>query len=174
MEFESEATRACSSCYAEKPISHYRRRCAGSEHRHCQCRACHNEQERERQKAKRCGKTVSFARSCLDIDNPKDAARLLSALTIQRFGGMARFARLFVEAIDDARRRGRSATVLRCVMWFINLSVAAEPTLDDLSDEQLVKLVRVHVQEMVRENPELAVEAAQRLGWIVIPPSDCE
>ena len=169
MKTESESSRHCSACHQSKPLTDFRRRRAGSEHRHWTCRRCHARHEREREKAKRCGKAIRLAKNFIDVDHP-DTVQYLSASVVQSMGGIRRFAAVFREAIDEASRRGNHATVCRTILGLVSLMAHSQPKVEELSDRQLEATIRRSLIDLISEDPEIVIMAAEGLGWKVEKP----
>jgi hypothetical protein len=47
-------------------------------------------------------------------------------------------------------------------------SEAAE--MEGMSNDELEREWRAEVEKLIRESPELAIVAAQQLGWTIVPP----
>ena len=43
----------------------------------------------------------------------------------------------------------------------------------NMPDDDLEGLVKSQINELIRQEPQLAVDAAQKLGWTVIPTASC-
>jgi hypothetical protein len=95
---------------------------------------------------------------------------------IARFGGLDRFVATWKDAVDLAAREGKHYLVSRSLVAVLNLTVAstrideAQNQTTDVDDEDLERQFDQAVLRIVAGHPELALRAAQQLGWTLIPP----
>jgi hypothetical protein len=87
------ATKVCTRCFRERPLSDFRRIRSGQERRHSQCCDCRNEYERGRAKRQRDKAAYKFADTVRA--NKEDATKLLAATReiFERFRGLDGFSR---------------------------------------------------------------------------------
>lgn len=171
------ATRTCHHCGQDLPLEQFRRRQKGSETRMRQCRECYNISMRNYRRARRNKDLHHFAGR---VRRARSSARVcvLADQMMRRFGGPCGFAKVWKQALDEATvQRAGGQVVFSHLKAIVQLVEAAstlnrQPDVADLSDEQLAEEFSRGTAELIEDEPELAVAAAQRLGWTVIPPRD--
>lgn len=167
----------CTTCRQMRPRSEFRRRTPKGD-LHCQCKSCHREYESRRFRIKRDKERQhDFKARLTEIVNAEmEQVRGLAVAMLNEFGGVEGTASLLARVYDNARKG--SFTRYRCLaatMKMVEAATPPPPTEDELgamSDEDLQARLDAQIQGMIEEQPELAVLAAVRLGWTVIPPED--
>jgi hypothetical protein len=175
-----QAERVCPKCGEWRPINKFRRRRRGSEEgRHFdECNDCRNAYERRRRVKKR---RVTFEKFATTIIQAKRDARKIAGLIREmafRFKGLQNLAAEWKRQIDFAceRRRGVSTTlkhfaaIAHIIQVHSELLVASEQDPHEMSDLELDAELAANLQDLIAQQPELAIEVARRLGWTVIPP----
>ena len=75
-------------------------------------------------------------------------------------------------------RLARHHLVVRLMQSTIDLFVVAEQLqgteLERMSDEELETAHLRNITEMVHAHPEIAIHAARRLGWTLVPPTEAD
>ena len=92
-------------------------------------------------------------------------------MLVQQFGGTKGFASAWFEFHQRTAVRGQAAAVrsFAAVFRLLQYCEEAAPDSGDLSDEDLERAVLEETKELIRREPELAVAAAQEIGWTVTP-----
>ena len=176
-------TKLCNQCGEPKPVHLFRLRRRNGSLRQNQCNTCHAAQARcwrARKKIER--EDAEIAGFVRDIKNAKSYrnVELLCAGMIARFGGLEELHRTWVRQIEAAQAR-RPGSKIACDFFLAifklleyldaqNPSRGEQGEYDLLSDEDLERRIDSYVEEFINEQPELAVAAAARLGWTVVPP----
>ena len=172
------ATRTCRKCGEIQPIDQFRRRRKEQPERASICRLCHNEQEVFHRLQRRLGRNAKllshFNWQLSKAESQRDAYRLVGAM-VEKYGGVGGLAKALSDHVDTACERkpgGReSGNALRAVLR-LSEHCQPEPLDTDLMDEaDLQREFDQHVGELIEHSPELAIAAAHRLGWQVIPPA---
>ncbi len=90
------------------------------------------------------------------------------------FGNTEQFVRAWCEQVQAAQTKNPgSKRALDFFLAVIRMAQYCEnqgPRVELLDDEQLQRAVMQETEDLIRQNPELVVECAERLGWTVIPP----
>jgi hypothetical protein len=128
--------------------------------------------------ARRRGKAIrKFARDLRREQSWGRAAGLVNAM-LARFGGIDRFAATWVGMIRQAQGDKAAAKAvlesLQAIMRLFELCHREnpEPDVSEMTDEQLRESMLRAAEQACINHPELAIAAAQRLGWKVIPPPE--
>ncbi|MCH2212844.1 MAG: hypothetical protein MK110_16190 [Fuerstiella sp.] len=100
--------------------------------------------------------------------------RRIFQLGIKAVGGFDSFLKKWVAAIHDLVNRGQSSPrLLRLfeLLWELQREqdMQRRATLDNTSDADLKNLVDMQLKKLIEQDPELVLNAAQRLGWRLIP-----
>jgi hypothetical protein len=105
---------------------------------------------------------------------------LVSAM-LHRFGGPARFAALWHQHLTNwIKERPASKSVLmglRAIAQlaqFVNdrqLQQSADEEEPLVGEADLARTLREAIEDLIQTQPELAIAAAERAGWTVIPPN---
>ena len=167
-------TRFCNQCLKVKPITEFRRRSRTGSARLGQCRACHNESERQRLANKRAHRNHRRMAKCLtELKNERsnDRLELILGVMITKFGGMQGFITAWDKYCSLAMEQSGFAA-FRCFSTVIRLAQYCEEHRSDpseMTDEELERAMMEHTEHLIQQHPELAVAAARRLGWQVEP-----
>lgn len=105
-----------------------------------------------------------------------DRLEILAGVMFRQFGGMQGFVAAWGDYYQHAMEQGGFAAY-RCFATVIRLLKYCEetrPDPDELSDEELEHELSESVERWVSEHPEVAVAAADQIGWTVIPPDEGE
>ena len=97
---------------------------------------------------------------------------LVDAMT-EKLGGIDAVAAALLSAMEIGMNT-RSPLATRCVFAMLNLQTAVEvnePKLD-LSPAAIEEQLMAGLTELIEQHPMLAVAAAERLGWEVMPPAE--
>ena len=169
-------TRFCEYCLRVLPLTEFRRRRAGGTVRMRECRACHNQSERDRRARKQAGqsrKQVGKYLTRLNDDLTNKQIRLLCSAMISHFGGLQGFIGAWSDYYQYARKQ-RGLGAYRCLESVIRLMQYCEENRRDTSemtDEELTCSIREDLRGLIQQCPELAVTAASEIGWRVEPVS---
>ena len=171
------STRVCQHCLKAKPLTDFRRRSRDSSVRLNQCQSCHNEAERLRSAQKRTkGNRRHLARRLTELKNAQSKQRVefLCGLMLQEFGGLEGFVRTWADYSQRAMRQGGFAAYrcLASITQLVQHVEASKPDLSDLTNEDLERELMEGTKRLIRQQPELAVSAAEGLGWNVTPPPE--
>jgi hypothetical protein len=138
--------RLCESCFQVQPLSEFRRRRRGSNHRMRQCRRCHNEFERYRRAAIRA--RLSKRQIARDLSRVRDAAsanrvKALCAAIIRGYGGTEGFAKAWIYCLSQDLRRGGFAALrhLEATIRLIQHCEDSKPDYSRMSDQELKQMV---------------------------------
>jgi len=169
-------TRLCRDCLRVKPISEFRRRYRGESTRLHRCRSCHNESERIRRVERRVERNndtiAKFVTQLKNAQTPKQVELLCGAM-IQRFGGVEELFAAWVQQFEAARvAQPGSKKVLdfyQAILRMIEYCDANRPNLAEVSDHDLEDEIIEGCKQLIRQHPEVAIDAAEQIGWTVIP-----
>jgi hypothetical protein len=185
---DEDNVRFCAYCNSFKLIEGFRRRSANSSARMNECRECHNKAERERNAAKQ--KKLSkrlMAKRLGELSRTRswNEVEMVIKIMLREFGGMMGFKHAFAKHYAWAYQNGRYP-LIRCLQACLRVTshyeemqikeqrvAEAQPgysSIQYLSDEDLERAFKKGVLEEIEQKPELAIEAARKLGWTVIPP----
>ena len=152
------ATRLCTTCWQERPITQFRRRHRGSDARHRQCRFCYNEYMRRYRTGRRRKEIAKFAREVNRNPFRPRAVTALCNLMFRRFGGVEGFVEEWTAAFDAARAaRPASRMLLDCYRAFFRLMEVAQQEakqatgFEDWSDEDLERAVLDYLKRAIKE-----------------------
>jgi hypothetical protein len=141
-EIPADRTRLCESCFHTWPLTEFRRRQRGSQHRVRQCRQCHNEFERYRRAAVRA--RLSKRRMARDLSRVRDASssnrvKALCAEVVRGYGGAEGFARAWVACLHGDLQRGGVAALrhLEATIRLIQHCEQDRPDYSQMADEEL-------------------------------------
>ena len=174
----TEEARLCEHCLKWQPFGEFRRRSRDGEARLRQCRTCHAQAERQR-RANRKGKTIDKFASALNRATGMAMASTLCGEMYNQFGGVAGFATAIWSHYEEATISSKTR-ILLMIGHFTELNSASREdcdpysarTLGLLTDEDLERRVEEQTERAIVSNPQLAIAAAARLGWTLIPPDD--
>ena len=179
MESSDPVRKFCGHCFITKPIAEFRRRTADGLTRLNQCNSCHSAAERDRRAYKRNKhERRQMRQQLVKLKNAKTnrQVELVCTAMVHEFGGVPGFATHFALYFQRAKR-DRGLGALRCFEALLRLmehadAVRAEARTDLglLSDEDLEREQLRSTQHSIRENPQLAIDAAKQLGWTITPP----
>jgi hypothetical protein len=135
-------SRLCETCLRVFPLTEFRRRKRGEEHRMRQCRRCHNEMERWRRAAVRA--RLGKRRMAKDLASVRDATsanrvKALCASMVRGYGGTEGFMASWLACLHRDLERGGLAA-LRHLEATIRLMQHCErdrPDYSRMSDEEL-------------------------------------
>lgn len=174
----SMQTKPCGTCSELKPIGEFRRRLSGTEIRHSQCRQCVNQQARMRHLKTRDRQLHAYNQQInTEVQGLSRMAEVTSGI-VNEFSGVEGFVSGWKAVLDRAGDAGKHYLVARGLQTVLKLidgcnelrDVRPQPV--ELSDQDLHRTMLESVERIVQENPILAVSAARRLGWDVIPPPE--
>ncbi len=173
----SAPMRLCEQCLTAKPISQFRRRTQSGSARLHQCRDCHNAYERARlarKRQQRDDRRVSKALTQIKNESNSKRLELLCAMLVQQFGGTEGFAAAWFNFHCRAANRGQAAALrsFKAISRLLKYSEENRDDPGDLSDEDLERAVLDETKELILREPELAVAAAEQIGWTVIPATN--
>lgn len=141
-EIPAAPTRLCESCFHTRPLTEFRRRKRGSEHRVRQCRQCHNEFERYRRAAVRA--RLSKRKMARDLSRVRDASssnrvKALCAEVVRGYGGAEGFAKAWIACLHGDLQRGGFAAIrhLEATIRLIQHCEQDRPNYSQMSDEEL-------------------------------------
>jgi hypothetical protein len=141
-EIPAAPTRLCESCFHTRPLTEFRHRKRGSEHRMRQCRRCHNEFERYRRAAVRA--RLSKRQMARDLSRVRDASssnrvKALCAEVVRGYGGAEGFARAWIACLRGDLQRGGWAALrhLEATIRLIQHCEQDRPDYRQMSDEEL-------------------------------------
>jgi hypothetical protein len=99
--------------------------------------------------------------------------KILSHVMIESFGGMQGVVATWLDYYAHAMDQGGYAA-WRCVQAMVRLmqySEANRPDLADMTKLEAEEYLFRYAKTVIEREPELAVAAAESLGWTVIPPT---
>lgn len=167
-------TRFCEQCVSVKPLTEFRRRSRTGPARLNQCRVCRNRAERERRASKRahCDHRL-MAKSLTQLKNERrnDRLELLCRATFRQFGGMQGFVAAWNDFYHQAMEQGEFAAY-RCFQSVIRVAQYCDdnrPDLGSMTDEEIEHALMENTKQLIRQHPELAVVAADQIGWTITP-----
>jgi hypothetical protein len=141
----SGGIRLCEHCFTPKPLSEFRRRKRGSEHRMRQCRRCHNEAERYRRTAirARLGKR-QMARNLSQVRDAVSANRVkaICAEIVRGYGGTEGFAKAWIACLNCDLPRGGLAALrhIEATIRLIQHCETDRPDFGRMTDQELEDL----------------------------------
>ena len=139
-----------------------------------ECKACHNAYERLRRSKKRSMRAdLEIAKFMARLKKQRSHRQIemLCSLVCSEFGGLENFAAAWVDYFRRATARG-GATGLKCFQALMKLLQYLDQQRSspiELGDEDLEHELMAAAEKLIVRNPELAVDAARQLGWVVIP-----
>ena len=179
-----EMLRVCGHCSEIRSLTDFRRRYRDRDRpdRMHMCNSCHARRERERRRRKREQRDhMQTERFVSGICNTRDLQRrrLIVDSAIQGCGGIDKFLKSWLGAIESlvARRKysPRSVRFFECLMELqTEQDARRRAALENASDSELAAMIDERLDGWIRSDPALAVDAARRLGWKVVPPADPE
>jgi len=142
-----------------------------------ECRECHNDAERRRRAGKRTeADRKAIAKFTTQLKNETDdrRVRLLCLAMIKYHGGLQQLVRCWVEQLEHCRKKnpGGFAAMgfFSAIARLSEYCEAQKPKPSEMTDEELHEAAMGQTVRLIQSNPQLAVVAAQRLGWKVVPP----
>ena len=136
-------SRLCETCFREQPLSEFRRRKRGSEHRVRQCRQCHNDFERYRRAAIRAG--LAKRRIAKDLSRLRQAAsvnrvKAVCAEMVRGYGGVEGFAEAWVGCLHGDLQRGGFAALrhLEATIRLVQFCEQERPDYSQFTEEELL------------------------------------
>jgi hypothetical protein len=184
---DDDTTRHCRQCGDPKPLGEFRLKRKNGSRRETDCNRCHSQNMKAWRRARSQKTLRRFVKSAPN-QNLDRRLRGLAAAALKRFGGVQALASLMASETRaiHALRPGDPLplqavmTVLRLHEFCESRQVADEEaendmysgmTADELRADLNARMQRV-LQAMIQEHPDIAVEAAETLGWTVIPPHE--
>jgi hypothetical protein len=173
-----EAVRVCSDCAEIKPDTKFRRRYRDRPDRMNTCNSCHAAQQRDRRarhRRKRRGMEMQKFATAFVSTRDQKRRQLVFKLAIQEAGGFTQFLKSWHHVISTMISEQRySPRLLRMYELVFELLREDEErnreALKDLPDEDLQALVKSQVTDVIRQDPQLAVDAMEQAGWTCEPP----
>lgn len=170
--------RRCTKCLRIKPLAEFRLRYSGTDKRHGECGDCFNKLERERRLREKKRAPHRYAQTI--NRNAHDALRMavVTSQMVDNFRGVDGLAQYWKAAIDEAASKGKNHLVVRSMVAITNLAAAchaleqSQPRNELLEDQDLQHQLEQSVVRLVSKNPRLVLDAAEQLGWRIIPPDD--
>ena len=161
--------KSCSRCKLELPITAFRIVCKLTGRRAPFCRKCHARAETERTRKKRVRGLNRYITALQK--SPESAIGLTVSALIEHLGGTEKFVQLWIASIDTAtpNRRLRSFEALGKLLAWCESRTKEE--FRTLSQDELESSMDFEIERAIQRDPRLAVGAAIKLGWQVIPPS---
>lgn len=173
-------SRICRNCARKRPIARFRLRSRNGSNRMHECDACHRESERQRRANRRTERNRReidmFANQSRHVRNSNQLAALCDEV-LGHFGGVAGLSDEFFQAFCYVREHDRGG---RRMLDYLRLAIkliehsdeqSIETDYGDLSVEELEEQMMLTAMEGLKRNPRLAIEALERLGCRVTPPS---
>ncbi len=162
----------CRHCAQLLPIEQFRRMAKNEPRRSRICGACHARYEMLRNRKKRqVQQGWAIHKSCSRIAKARtcDRAMALLEILVAGFGGPAAFGEIWYAEVQRLRKARRPTTRLaRMYDCAVKLAFLADQqrreTLDTASPEELEAAMRPALLETIRRHPEIAVDAAAKLG----------
>ena len=175
---EQQETKLCSRCAHELPISSFRRKYKDRPRLVSpECNRCRN--RLARLKTRKLHKR-QLSKCLTQLEHAESIERVAGILDtmIRHFGGPEGFAKAWKQTLEDCGRSPRTAgfgaksmMALVQMMQFVERHQAeSRTTLETMTPEEFNQAADRMVLEMIAKNPAIAVKAACRLGWTVIPP----
>jgi len=167
-------TRLCLGCHRDLPLDRFPPRRVGAAVRRGKCRQCLASYMRSYRAARR-RKALGRVTAALARAERPSQAETLVADAFRRFGGASAFITELVGQYTAARHKnpgGRQAmNVLLALARLMELAEASRPKRDLglLSDEDLQRQQEEAVLRMIAARPELALWAARKLDFLVVP-----
>lgn len=145
-ESNAAPSRLCECCFRTHPLSEFRRRKRGSEHRTRQCRQCHNEFERYRRAAVRA--RLSKRQMDRDLSRFRDASssnrvKALCAEVVRGYGGAEGFAKAWITCLHRDLQRGGLAALrhLEATIRLIRHCEEDRPDYSQMSEDELEAMI---------------------------------
>lgn len=134
--------RLCESCFHVQPLSEFRRRKRGCEHRVRQCRRCHNESERYRRAAARA--RLGKRRMAQDLARVREATstnrvKAVCAEMVKGYGGAEPFVKAWTACLHRDLQRGGLAALrhLEATLRLIQYCEENRPDYSQLTEAEL-------------------------------------
>ena len=170
----------CNSCLRHRPVTRFRKRFRGGTTRHRKCNDCHAAAERARRAGERLRQQndsiSTFARNVKNSETIDQVMQLCGTM-IFSFGGVDSFSRKWARqlAVAQADRPGSKKTLdgFLAILKRVEAFEAIRPAQDFelLDDADLEREAMRQTEQLIMQNPAVAVSCARRLGWTVIPPA---
>jgi hypothetical protein len=170
-------TRVCYDCGLELPLDHFRRRKQGAEARQGRCRLCYNAYMRQYRRHRRVKALHRFASRVKSEPSPSRVAALCDGMIV-RFGGLEALCAEWAEVANAVVRENRGSraalNVFQAMFRLVEVSNAQppEPDVVAMSNDQLERHLLECAEAVIRRHPGVALAAAERIGWTVIPPGE--
>jgi hypothetical protein len=177
MHLSEDAVRICSACAEIKSMTDFRRRYRGRPERMNTCNVCHVARERERQtrrRRQRRGMEIQKFATAFCSTRDQKRRQLICDMAIKAAGGFNQFLKIWHDMISTMTSEQRySPRLLRLYELVFELLREEDERnrelLKDMPDDDLEELVHGQVTEAIRQDPQLAIDAAERLGWKLTP-----
>ena len=141
------------------------------------CNSCHAAQQRGRRARKRRqqqGMAIQKFASAYVATRDQNRRQLIFKIAIQEAGGFTQFLKTWHDTVSAMIASGSgSPRLLRLFELIFELlredDERNRQALKDLPDDDLEALVKNQVTDVIRQNPQLAIDAAKALGWKLTP-----
>lgn len=167
--------RVCSSCGQTRPKKWFRPIRRGSSKLRRECRRCAADRRR-RDEARRRERQISQISSRINSQPDRIALIALAGELKLRFGGSAGAAEAFLEAVEEAKNSGRTATACRVMSAIAILLACADEEeavhLRQLSDDEIRRRMMDSLADLVESEPQIAVRALRAAGYSITPPKE--
>lgn len=158
-EIPAAPARLCESCIHTWPLTEFRHRQRGSEHRVRQCRQCHNEFERYRRAAVRA--RLRKRRMAKDLASVRDATsanrvKAICGAMVRGYGSTEGFMATWLACLHRDLERGGLAALrhLEATIRLIQHCEQDRPDYSRMSDAELEEMVdSLQSQQLLSPNP---------------------
>jgi hypothetical protein len=169
-----QPTKICSRCNFELPLTRFRRKYrnrpppVSGECHQCRNRLAKLERLKERKRD-----LSGFLTALSHAESIERVAGIVDTMT-RHFGGASRLASVWKQSCDmctgDTRMQGFA---VRTYVALMRMSVLIEKRqsdeLENLTTEDLERQATGHLLTLIENHPELAIDAARKLGWTLRP-----
>lgn len=177
-----EAVRVCLNCAEIKPDTDFRRRYRDRPDRLNTCNSCHAAHQRERRARRRQqqqGMEIQKFATAYCSTRDQKRRQLILKIAIQSAGGFSQFLRSWNDIISTMISEKRySPRLLRLYELIFELmrddDERNREALKHLPDDDLQGLVHSQLKAAIQQDPQLAIDAAKRLGWSLTPTAVSE
>ena len=183
---EDRRWRVCCVCNRPWPLDQFRRVDRTSGRRAHQCRACHAERERLRgrmRRKKRRGESIDRFVRAMNWLQQRRRIETAALMAIDRFGGPDKFAAMIVEharrtEIGSIQHLEILLAVKRMELFALEEKRAKQDdedlgaVADLVTEEDVDRNLRGMLISFIQSTPEIAIDAALRLGWKITPVAE--
>lgn len=172
---EPAVTRFCTRCRRELPIDAFHRTRRSGQARQVWCKGCFKTYLRLYKHTRRSARLRRYVGWLANDDIGK--IRHLAVTMFKRFGGVNGLASSWIQELNAAEARGNFAFVGKTMLAVLNLAVFCETYHEQeagpgsLTKSELAEARDIMLQDLVRSEPALVLQAAAALGWTVSPPA---